>query len=195
MIYLLGISIKIVPFVLGLSIAFFGWILYWVGLNMTGATFGGAIGVMIATLLALLLDRQDLFLPLVLILGFMGILLGIFLIRKVHKLVFFLTGIVLGIIVEMVVQKCVKDLGYYSMRELWVDLSVKIGSGLISGLLLLRYSRYVISVLTAFCGTILLWSGWGFHKGTLPAILIFFIALLFQISLIRKKGKDPSTLR
>ena len=195
MISLLGIPIKIAVFVCGFAIAFFGWILYWVGLNMTGATFGGSIGVFTAALAALVLNRQDLFLPLVLILGFIGILLGIFLIRKIHKIFFFLTGVILGIIVEMIIQQSLRNFGFFPMKELWVAMALKIGCGAISGLLLLRYNRYIISVLTAFCGTILILSSWGFHKGMLPGIPIFLLALLFQISLLRKKGKDPSTLR
>ena len=195
MIYLLGIPIKIAAFVCGFSIAFFGWILYWVGLNMTGATFGGSIGVFTAALAALVMDRQDLFLPLVLILGFIGILLGIFLIRKIHKIFFFLTGVILGIIVEMVIQQSLRNFGVYSMKELWPAMALKIACGAISGLLLLRYNRYIISVLTAFCGTILILSSWEFHRGMLPGIPIFLLALLFQIFLLRKKGKDPSTLR
>jgi|GEM_PF-547838 len=184
---ILNVQVKLLPFLLGVGIAFFGWILYWFSINITGAAVGGAAGVCVGAFASLIMGRQEFFLPFVLILGFIGLVFGIFLIRKVHRIVFFLMGVVLGILLELGIEKGMAEYGFFLIDKMWVQIVVKLGSGIISGLLLVRFSRYIVSVLTAFCGTMILLSSWDFKGGVLPGIPVFIMAVFIQVFLLRKK--------
>ncbi len=191
MIEILNFQIKILPFVIGAGVAFFGWTAYWLSINVSGATLGGTLGAGLGAGIALLLGRLELFLPLVIVLGLVGIVIGILLIRKLHRLAFFLTGCALGVLVGEPIMLTLRNAGIYPFEKLWTEILLKVGIGIAGGLLLVRFNRYVVCVLTAAVGAVILMSSWDFKGGVLPGLPIFLWALFVQVYLLRKKGKIP----
>lgn len=189
MIEIFSYKVLLLPLIIGSFIAFFGWILYWVGLNVTGATLGGAFGVVIGVLLSILFQRNDLFIPLVIIFGIIGILFGIFFFRKVHILVFFLVGLALGILAGGPLLELLVKTNLLESHSGGIDLLVKGVCGAIGGLLTAYFNRYIISILTAAIGTLLMMNSWNFRGGLRLGALIFFCALMFQIVIVHKKGR------
>ncbi|HPB32561.1 MAG TPA: hypothetical protein PLB62_13995, partial [Candidatus Sumerlaeota bacterium] len=97
MMTILDVQIHIAPLVLGFCLAFFGWILYWTGLNLSGAVLGGFLCLAATLGVAVASGNMNLFFPLGLILAIPGALIGIFLFRKIHAAVFFFAGALIGI--------------------------------------------------------------------------------------------------
>jgi len=184
---ILHFQIMVLPFLAGAAIAFFGWTLYWLSINITGGALGGTVGVALGAASAFLFGRDVLFLPLVFAMGGLGLILGIFLIRKIHILVFFLTGFALGVLAGEPIVILLAGLGIAAMGNLGLEIVVKILTGIVGGILLMRFNRYIVSVLTAAVGSMILMSSWNFRGGVLPALPIFIAALFVQITLIRRR--------
>lgn len=200
MLELLNFKVRILPLVLGCAVTFFGWMLYWLSINVTGGALGGALGVLAGTLFSLIFRRPELFFPLVLVLGLVGVILGIILIRKMHKLTFFLTGFVLGVLAGEPVILLLGRLGVLLFTPFYVDMLIKCGLGVIGGILVLYYNRYIITVLTAASGSLILMSSWQFKGDTaramgrdaffikvLISLLVFIAGIFFQAWFLRKK--------
>ena len=192
MLNILNFQIKILPFVIGVAVAFFGWTLYWLSINITGAAFGGTFGCCLGALISMLFQRMELFLPLTIILGILGVILGIFLIRNIHKFTFFLTGCALGAFAGEPIVRILSGLGVHWFDGLWAEILLKFASAVLGGLVLMRYSRYAVAVFTAAVGSVILVSSWDFKGWIFLVLPIFLCALFVQIYILRKKGKVPS---
>jgi len=186
---ILDYHIKAVPFILGAALAFFGWTLYWLGINITGAAVGGTIGMGMGAGMALLFDRNEFLIPLVIIMGLLGAILGMILLRTIHKIVFFLTGFVLGVLAGGPVLQIMANASSFPTGRLEVEIGLKVACGLIAGVLLLLLNRYIVVLLTAAIGTFLLLYSWDYRNAAFAAPLIFFPALIFQTCLLTKKGR------
>jgi xanthosine utilization system XapX-like protein len=186
---ILNYEIKILPLIAGGSIAFLGWLLYWLSINITGASFGGTAGVLLGALLSLLFGKEELFYPLVAILGIVGIILGTIIIRKIHKLVFFLTGFALGALIMSPVFEILKIFLVGFFISFYIKILLKILCGIICGFLLYKFNRYVISVLTALTGSLLMMSSWDFKGGAMIGVPLFLVSFIFQVFILHGKKK------
>lgn len=180
---LYGYELRLLPLCLGAALAFFGWILYWLSLNVTGAAAGGTIGFALGGGAAFLFKHPDLFVPFALIAGVAGIVAGIFLIRKIHLAIFFIAGASLGILAGDPLYRALADAGVIPRAVAW-ELGLKAAAGLLGGVITAATHRYAVSVLTAAVGTVLLMASWRFQNALLSAATIFPIALSFQVIII-----------
>jgi hypothetical protein len=187
MISFFDFQIKTIPFLIGVSIAFLGWILYWVGLNVTGALLGGSVGVAASLLAAWIFAQHALRFPLVLIFGFTGMILGVFLIRKVHKIVFFLVGLIIGLFLGDSLRNGLVFLGLTPQVKTELVVLSRVMSGIAGGILVCYFNRFIISFLTAFCGSLIMMTSWDLRGGLIPFFPIFFLALFFQLFILRSR--------
>ena len=179
-------KIRILPFLIGFLTVFFGWILYWFGINITGAVLGGTVGVTVGGLSAVVFG-QNLFFPLVTILGLIGVIFGIFLIRTIHGVVFFFSGLIVGALILGAVMEALVNSGMTTAPILFVNIAVRAAGGITGGFLLWKFNRYIISVLTSFAGTFIMMGSWNFRGGLLMGAVFFLAGLVFQIIVLGKK--------
>jgi len=181
-----GYRIETLPFAAGAALAFLGWTLYWLGINATGAALGGVLGMAFGGGAAILIKREDIILPFMLIAGVLGALFGIFLLRTIHKIVFFIAGVALGMLAGVYIVPSVARMWNLSPNRLDVEIIGKAACGLVVGIFFLSLHRYIVILVTALIGTILLAFSWNFRGGIAVPLCIFFSALIFQIYLVRR---------
>ncbi len=192
MITILDVQIHIAPLMLGFCLAFFGWILYWTGLNLSGAVLGGFLCLAATLGVAVASGNMKLFFPLGLILAVPGALIGIFLFRKIHAAVFFFAGALIGIAAASAVLPALSAFRPAFFAQPPGSWIFKAACSLLGGLILWRFNRYIISVLTAAAGTILLMASWDFRGDPAVALGIYFSALLFQFIVIHGRARRRS---
>jgi len=182
-----GYRIETLPFVAGAALAFLGWTLYWLGINATGAALGGVLGMAFGGGVAILLEREDIVFPFMLIAGIIGALLGIFLLRTIHKIVFFIAGVALGMLAGVYIVPSLAQMWNLPPNRLDVEIIGKAACGLVGGIFFLSLHRYIVILVTALVGTIILAYSWNFRGGIVIPICIFFSALIFQIFLVGRR--------
>jgi len=181
-----GYRVETLPFAAGAALAFLGWTLYWLGINATGAALGGVLGMAFGGGAAILIKREDIVLPFMLITGVLGALFGIFLLRTIHKIVFFIAGVALGVLAGVYIVPSVARMWNLSPNRLDVEIIGKAACGLVVGIFFLSLHRYIVILVTALIGTILLAHSWNYRGGIAVPLCIFFSALIFQIYLVRR---------
>ncbi|HQH11206.1 MAG TPA: DUF4203 domain-containing protein [Candidatus Sumerlaeota bacterium] len=189
MFFLCGYSIKAAPFIAGAVLAFLGWTLYWTGLNLTGASLGATLGTALGWGAAMLFQRHDLLLPSIIACALLGALVGVFLARTIHKIFFFLTGCVFGVAVGVAAAQYLRKMGYVQAGHLAADVGIKAACGLAGGFLMLFLHGYIVMIATSAVGTLLMVYSIGSQNYTLLIPFIFLSALIFQIALVRLRGK------
>jgi hypothetical protein len=172
MITLFDFQVKIIPFAAGIALAFLGWILY-------------SIGVATSLLVSWIIAQPALLVPLVIVFGLTGMLLGIFLIRKVHKIVFFFTGLVIGLLLGHSMQVGLVSFGLLPEAGSGAVILFRVLGGIGGGILVLYFNRFIISFLTAFSGSLIMMTSWDFRLGLVPFFPIFFSALFCQLFILR----------
>lgn len=175
--------------ILGLGIAscLFGWIIYLAGLKITAMAMGATIGMVVTVLISFMLNLSNPFYALIVCLP-AGILLGLYLSNKLHRLLFFLTGSSFGSLLASWI------LTWHISAEpaLWEKITIYLITIVLGGFLAVYFSTYIISFVTVTLGTILINLAVKqsfFH----PALLVIWgSAFLFQIltlSLLKKDKK------
>lgn len=193
MISFFDFQIKTIPFLIGVSFAFLGWILYWVGLNVTGALLGGSVGVAASLLAVWIFAQPVLRFPLVLIFGFTGMILGVFLIRRVHRIVFFLVGLIIGLLLGDSLRNGVVFLGLTPQVKTELVVLSRVMGGIAGGILVCYFNRFIVSFLTAFCGSLIMMTSWDLRGGLIPFFPVFSLALFFQLIILRsRRNKNNS---
>lgn len=193
MISIFDFQIRIIPFLIGAVIALLGWTLYWIGINVTGALLGGSIGILASLFFTWIFDQPALVFPLFLIFGLSGMILGVFLIRKIHKIVFFIVGLIIGLLLGDSLQNGLIFLGISLQAKTGIAVLSRVIGGMLGGILVCYFNRFIISFLTAFCGSLIMMTSWDFRGGLIPFFPIFFLALFSQLSFLRLRRKKEHT--
>lgn len=163
----------------------FGWVLYRAVLTIAGGVLGAAIGLGIASLLVSMLNIGDTAGIIIQVAGgAVGLIAGVFLFRALHKLAFFITGVVLGGWGAANVLFLLQENNSLQIAELTI-ISIIAGVALLGGLLLMALSKYVIAIASAGAGTLLMMQALDWPHGGLIALPLFIIGLVAQLKLAR----------
>ena len=150
-------------------------------------------GVQLAALrrskMGFIFQRHDLLLPSIIACALLGALVGVFLARTIHKIFFFLTGCVCGVAVGVAAAQYLRKMGYVQAGHLAADVGIKAACGLAGGFLLLFLLGYIVMIATSAVVTLLVVEIIGSPNYTLLIPFIFLSALIFQIALVRLRGK------
>lgn len=148
----------------GLALCLLGWTLYWAALNITGGALGaalaGGVAFFVTTLMGLTSREQGV---VVLVAALLGFIIGLFLIRKLHGLFFYLLGFCVGLVVMWHAfppllnhsQDWIAQRGY-NVDPLWGRLLSSLAVAVVGGFVLLFGSRWVVMALSSMAGAALI---------------------------------------
>ena len=189
-------TISIPEILTGVALCLLGWTLYWIGLHAIGVAAGGALGALIGMAVSAIFDPQgEWTLPIMALCGGLGALVGVFVIKKAHRLVFFIVGLLAGGMAANITWPSVLHaLGDslsadYHLVARWVFAAVM---AVFCGFLMVPFSHYLIIIATSIIGSMLLVLNLD-PAYTGPGLVFFFVAsLLIQtLSLRRLGGRRP----
>lgn len=142
--------------VVGLVIATFGWMIYWAGINVIGAFVGAGAGVALASLVTNMFELQR-FGPFISLGGlFAGGVAGIYLMRALNYYAFFIIGVILGApIGTSFVGLSIFEDQAWAMTDRALIISTVVGA-VSGGILVLIFRRYVIALVAAVAGAMLI---------------------------------------
>jgi hypothetical protein len=178
----------------GIVLCLAGWTLYWIGLNLAGAAVGGAAGAALAwgivSLAGIGHERAVWIIP---IAGVVGAALGMFFIRKLHRLSFFLVGAAIGVAVGWVGYAWVVAVGKNWLEQrsivpdpmIWRGVSVLVCS-IVGGALMVIGSKWVIAALTSVAGAVLMAVSIQDPLALLAIVPVAGASFFFQLGLLRR---------
>ena len=178
--------------IVGLVLCFFGWTLYWAGLRLMGAVCGAIAAAALVGIILLLTGSEPPYGGLVVgcaIAAVVGALVGVFLIKRAHYLLFFITGAIAGLAVAWLLEPICTE---------WVQsyVSGAVGRGLYfgllsltGGLLVLLTHRIVVIVLTAFGGALLVALGLPSRYAVWFFLPLLLGSLLLQTGILAALGE------
>ncbi len=142
---------------IGLLLCLMGWMVYWVGLHLTGAMVGAAAGVVVAYAVGILVKLTPESLYWVLPLGgVVGFFVGLLLIRGLHRFFFFLSGAAIGLAVgQQTYEWAFENTTWAELHPVTWQMVFDITGSLLGGLILLRASKWVVAALTSAGGALL----------------------------------------
>ena len=145
----------------GILLATMGWVVLPWAVRISGFLLGGTVGILIVDLASLAFPDfwpnsiPILFLISALLLGFLGALLA----GKVFKASFFVAGFVVAILLKARLDEF-QGLSQSLAGGAWGDFPLTVGftllCGLVGGILLALLKQYVLVVLTALAGAVLI---------------------------------------
>ncbi len=188
------------PLAAGVVLLLFGWLLYWMSIHAAGA---GIVGGSCLLLVVLLAESQEWT-------GagafavkagatIIGAAVGIFLVRQVHRILFFLFGaLTAGLLVFFGLQwlrENVEDLPAWLQGDLAIAFIPPL-AGLAGGALLLAAHRIVVAGCTATLGAVLAAQALGLGTEAIPVLPIAASGFIFQmiVGKIRKERKKREEL-
>jgi hypothetical protein len=189
-----NLQVHWVPFCIGVALCLLGWTLYWFGLQLAGglagALFGAAAVWSGATFGGLPAETMAWLLPVAAVLGFVA---GIFFARSFHRFVFFFAGATLGM--------AAGELAFEAMRAhvAWAQANpgaaraiCLVVAALLGGLLMLRSSRVLVTLVSAVVGSALVVLSFAE-----PLVVLLFIPLapasfLLQMGILRRLLPAPA---
>lgn len=190
----LNLHIAWIPFCIGLALCLLGWTLYWFGLQLAGglagALFGAAAAWSGATFGGLPAETTTWLLPVAAVLGFVA---GIFLARGFHRFLFFFAGATLG----MAAGKLGFDV--ISPRVAWAQANpvaaqavCLVGGALLGGVLMLRSSRVLVTLVSAVVGSALVVLSFSEPLVTLLFVPLAPASFLLQMGILRRLLPAPA---
>ncbi|NQU42493.1 DUF4203 domain-containing protein [bacterium] len=175
--------------VLGVLLCVAGWTLYWVGLSIAGAVIGGILGVAAGWLILTFTKIEPTQAYWILALGLvLGGILGVFLIRKLHRLFFFVLGACIGLALGWNGADALMNwnwLGSDLDPVYWRIIFGVLGAAL-GGFLMVIGSRVVVIAITALAGSILVALAVPDPLALLLVIPLALGSFVFQLGLLRR---------
>ena len=180
-------------FAAGLALCLMGWTLYWVALNLAGAAAGAILGFALSYVgadLARVDPAEVWWIPALGTLA--GFILGIFLMRGVHRFVFFLVGAALGL--------AVGQQGFEWANEGFPDIQAHAaawrvgflaGGAVLGGVVMLWGSRWVVALLTSVAGSLLVVLSIADPLALLVLAPLIPASFFFQLGLLRRIMPRP----
>lgn len=171
--------------IVGLLIGTLGWMIYWAGINVIGAFVGAGAGVAMAGLVitSFSLARFGPFISMAgLILGAVG---GVYLMRAINYYAFFIIGVMLG----APIGSAFPGLSIFENQD-WahsnttIAISTAVGA-LAGGMLVLVLRRYVIAMVAAVAGAMLVAISVPEQHREVVGLLAFIASAIIQFMLIR----------
>ena len=170
---------EIAYILIGLALGTLGWLLYRAGLTIVGALVGAAFGGAIASLLSGAFGLQNT--------GFVagigvvaGIVLGVLLIKALLTYFFFATGASLGAAFAMF-------LSGNSSQIAGVPQGLLVAfCGLVGGLLLVYLRRYVVALISAVLGAVILSMGLPREYQSVGMIVALVVFVATQVGLVKR---------
>ncbi len=175
------------PLAVGVALLLFGGLLYWISIHAAGAGIVGGGCLLIVVLVA---DAEEWTgggaLAAKAGATLVGTAVGIFLVRQVHRVLFFLFGaLTAGLLVFLGLQWLrtnVEELPGWLEGDLVLALVPPL-AGLAGGVLLLAANRLVIAGSTALLGAVLASQALGMGTGAIPVVPIAASGFVFQMVL------------
>jgi hypothetical protein len=181
------------PLVIGLALCCFGWTLYWAGVKLSGAVIGALFGGSGGLGIALIFSMEPYAVWLILGGAIIGMLLGIFLFKRLHVIFFFFIGACLGVLGGEFLTRYLVQQHVETFQSLGARVLLKTVSGLVTAIIVARLSRYAIITITALVGTLFILSSWDYYHIRLLFLPIFLTSLALQTGLL-KVGKIEKQL-
>lgn len=170
----------------GAVLGLFGWTLYWLGLQATGAAAGLAIGAGGGALAALLLELpREGMLAAVGVGAAAGLVLGVVLARAMHKGMFFLLGAVAGSLAAHVGIVLAERAGWGQPLS-WAGVALRIVCCVGLGIIAVIFSKYIMSLICAAVGTALILAAFEFRYAELAAAPLFVVFFFVQSRVLRR---------
>ena len=185
-------QVQIIYIILGVILCCLGWTIYWSGVKVLGMVIGMAMGMTlgIVCILILGLEKEITQAIVVGILGTVGLIAGIFLFKNLHYLFFFAMGAALGVLASsLLMDDFLRLIRIETANEIY-QIIFKICIAVVSGILFVVLSKYVVVIVAAFFGTWLINSGAGDTLPDYVYIPVFLTSLVIQTGLI-KSFKPP----
>lgn len=187
-----------IPFGIGLALCLLGWTLYWFGLQLAGALAGGLFGAAAAwfgaTFGGLPPETMKWLLPVAAVLGFVS---GIFLARGFHRFLFFFAGATLGMAAgELAFGVVSGQVAWAKDNPVVAQAVCLVGGALLGGVLMLRSSRILVTLVSAVVGAalVVLTLSDALHE---PLVILLFVPLapasfFLQMGILRRLLPAPA---
>ncbi len=171
--------------ILGVIVAVFGWMIYWAGINVIGAFVGAGAGVALAGLITNFFNLSG-YGPLIAMGGlFVGAFGGMYMMRALNYYAFFIIGVMLGASVgTSFLNLSIFEGQEWAMTDRALIISTVVGA-ITGGMLLLMFRRYVIAVVAAVAGSMLIAVSFPEGQRDVIGVLSFAGSVTIQFLLIR----------
>lgn len=171
--------------IFGVLIGTLGWMIYWAGINVIGAFVGAGAGVALGSLVITYFSLSR-FGPFISVAGFfLGAAGGVVLMRAINYYAFFVIGVTLGAPIgsSFLGLSVFENQGWaHSDRALIVSTVIGAVSG---GVLVLTFRRYVIALVAAVMGAMLVAVSVPEAHREVAGLLAFAGSAVVQFVLIR----------
>lgn len=171
--------------IVGLVVATFGWMIYWAGINVIGAFVGAGAGVALASLITNMFELQR-FGPFISLGGLIaGGVAGVYLMRALNYYAFFIIGVMLGApIGTSFVGLSIFEDQEWAMTDTALIVSTVVGA-VLGGVLVLMLRRYVIALVAAVAGAMLIAVSFPEEHQDVAGLAGFVGSVVVQFFLIR----------
>lgn len=170
----------------GIVLGLFGWTIYWLGLQATGAVAGLAIGAGGGALVALLIQLpNEGMLAAVGIGAAAGLVLGVILSRALHKGMFFLLGAVAG---SLAVHLGILLAGRAGLGQPipMAEIGLRVVCCVAMGIVAVMFSKYIISLICSALATGLILAAFEFRYAELAAVPLFIMFFFVQTRFLKR---------
>lgn len=171
--------------VVGVVIATLGWMIYWAGINVIGAFVGAGAGVALAGLITNAFELER-FGPFISVGGlFAGAVGGMYLMRALNYYAFFIIGVMLGApIGTSFLGLSVFEGQEWATTDRALIIATVVGA-ITGGMLVLMLRRYVIALVAAVAGAMLVAVSFPEQHRDVVGLLTFLASVVIQFLLIR----------
>jgi hypothetical protein len=192
-------SIQWPELIAGVVLCLMGWTCYWVGVRATGLALGAMVGAAVAVGVASMGEWLDSLLAFVAVGVVAGGFIGYLIVRRIHTLVFFLSGAVAGAVIARLSYATLAT--WPGLREasaaspLLTQLAFYLVCSALMGAVTAALSRYMVIVATAAIGSVLVAYGVGFTHSDIVIPAAFVLSLAAQLGLLRRYAPDQYARR
>ncbi|MCC6546764.1 DUF4203 domain-containing protein [Candidatus Sumerlaeota bacterium] len=180
-------NVDVVLVIAGAVFLLAGWLLYWVSLNIAGGMIGGGVSLVLCELmLQLTEDLTPLQQNLIRGGGFLlGLIVGVLLVRWLHRLAFFVAGSLLGGAAFFLIVSAFRELdAEWAQGDALLAFGTAI-AGAVAGAVCVASAKFIIALCTAAIGAVLIMQGIGWPWHGLPVVPIALAGFAFQLGLAK----------
>lgn len=180
----------------GITLCLGGWLLYLAGLKIVAGILGSVVGSISGFFLVFLLNiNHPLFRNLSFLFMFVGgIVAGIYLSTKLHKLLFFLVGAAVGALLAYIIRPFAIEYQLIPPDSQFASIFFHLFWVILSGFIAVAISGYLLCIVTPLLGILLLASGLNVSEAKPVMIIIWLSSAFFQYASLRllKPAKNES---
>ncbi len=167
----------------GIALCLFGWILYLAGLKIVAGFLGGCFGGILGFFLIFLFGfpatplRDVFFLFCVVI----GILIGLFLFKKLHSILFFLVGASIGALIAYFLRPLAVQHQSIPRDDPAMVVVFHAMFVILFGIVSVFFSGYLLCLITPVIGIVFIALAWEITQFNTVMSLVWLSAFLFQL--------------